>query len=236
MGEILSVNGLSKKHFNKKILDNVEFNLGIGRIMGIFGPNSSGKSTLLKVIAGITSYNSGEVLIGGKAVGFDTKSYVAYLPEIGCFEKWMSIKDCIRLYSSFYKDFDREKAEKMVSTYGMTTKDRISSLSKGKQEILNVIITFSRNAKLYLLDEPLASIDPMAREKIIEMFLDNFHEECSIIMVTHLIKDVGKIFDDIIFMDKGSIKLLGNVEELKMNTGKSVEEAFKEMFVNAYTS
>ena len=235
MESVLNIKGLTKKHFKQTILEDINLEVGCGKNIGVLGSNASGKTTLLNVIAGITRYNAGEVIVCGKPLSPDTKQSVAYLTDRHIFEKWMSIKDCIKLYASSFHGFDAAKIETNLGTYGMNSKTKLTELSRGKLEILAVLLTLSRKAKLYLFDEPLAAVDVAAREKIMGLLVEHMDENCSMMIATHSLKDIGKVFDEVIMMHEGRILRTVNVEEMKMSEGKSVEEVFKEMFENVYT-
>ncbi len=230
MDTVLSIKGLTKKHFNKTILDNIDLEIGYGQIIGLIGSNASGKTTLLNSISGMTRFNSGKVLVCGKPLCVDTKHQVSYHTSQHNFEKWMTIKDCIKVYHSSFHGFNAEKIEASLGIYGLDLKTRISELSIGKLEILAVLLTLSRKANLYLFDEPLAAVDVSVRDKIIELLLGHIDENCSIVIATHLLKDMGKIFDEVIMMHEGRILKQINVEDVKMSEGKTVEELFKEVF------
>lgn len=236
METVLSIKGLTKTHFKKTILNDIHLEVAYGKNIGVLGSNASGKTTLFNVIAGVTRISNGEVLVCGKPIDFNTKQSIAFLPDDLIFEKWMTIKDCIAVYASSFRDFDATKVENNLHTYGMQVKTRLIALSKGKLEILAVLLTLSRNAKLYLFDEPLAAVDVVAREKILSLLLENIDKNCSMMIATHSLKDVGKIFDEVIMMHEGKILSIVDVEEMKMSKGQSVEESFKEMFNNVYTN
>lgn len=232
MAPLLKTINLSKKYTDNKILDNWNFELSTGKIFGLLGPNGSGKTTFIKIVAGILQPTSGEVLIGGKKSGVLTKSIVSYLSDTNNLYGWMSVQDSLMYFKDFFMDFDMEKALKLLNEMELSPKSQISSLSKGMIEKLRLVLVLSRNAKLYLLDEPLEGIDPIARVKTINTILDNFHPECSFIISTHLVSDIERIFDDVAFIKKGNIVLNRSVEALRKEYGKSVENTYKEVLAN----
>lgn len=230
MDLILETRNLSKSYFTKKAVKNVNINLDKGKILGLLGPNGSGKTTLIKIICGILTQSSGDVLIDGQAPGPYTKSVVSYLPDRNHLYKWMKIKDAIEFYKDFYKDFNEDKAYELLKFMKLDESSKITSLSKGMSEKLNLTLVLSREAKLYVFDEPIAGVDPVAREQILNAIIQNFNEESSVIITTHLVKDIERIFDDVAFISEGEIILNGNAEELRIEKNKSIDELFREVF------
>ena len=230
MDNIIKINGLTKSYFKKNALNGTDLELGTGKIMGLLGPNGSGKTTLLKIAAGLLKESSGEVLIDGKAPGVYTKSIVAYLPDTNYIYKWMKIKDAVSYFKDFYKDFQVEKSMELLEFMGLQEDLKVNSLSKGMLEKLNLTLALSRKAKLYLLDEPLGGVDPTSREKIIDAILNNYSEDSSIIVTTHMVNDIERLFDEVAFISEGKIILNGNAEELRREKGMYIDELYRGVF------
>lgn len=216
---------------NRPVLTNLNLMIPGGRIVGLLGPNGCGKSTLIKMIAGILQPNSGEITVNGLPVGEKTCSLISYLPERTYFNSSMKVKEIIKYFSDFYEDFDSERAKVLLSDLGIDINSNLKTLSKGTKEKVQLILVMSRNAKLYLLDEPIAGVDPAAREYILSTIVSNYNPEASIIITTHLITDVEQVLDDFVFVGYGGeIRMAGNAEETRNETGKSLDELFKEVF------
>lgn len=230
---ILKANNIEKSYFNKKALSGINMEVKKGRIIGLLGPNGSGKTTFLKIAAGILRQSSGEIFIDGHKPGVYTKAIVSYLPDKDYLFKWMKIKDAIEFFDSFYKDFDKDKAEELLKFMNLDENSKITALSKGMSEKLYLTLTLSRKAKLYILDEPLGGVDPTTREKILDAILDNYSEESSMIITTHLVNDIERLFDDVAFISKGEIVLSGNAEEFRNEKGISIDELYREVFKDA---
>lgn len=210
-----------------------DFNLEIpaGRIVGLLGPNGCGKSTLIKLIAGLLQPNSGEIFVGGHPVGEHSKALISYLPERTYFNSRMKVEELVKYFEEFYADFDAERAFKLLADLNISPKANLKTLSKGTKEKVQLILVMSRNAKLYLLDEPIAGVDPAAREYILSTIVSNYNPEASIIITTHLITDVEQVLDDFVFLGFGGrIIRSGNAEETRNESGKSLDELFKEVF------
>lgn len=229
MKYILQCTNLTKKYGSKKALDNFNLKIEKGKIVGLLGPNGAGKTTLIKTAASLLNYNSGKMLIDGKALSVKAKKIVAYLPDKDFLYGWMTIKESLKFFKNFFEDFDYEKALKMVSDLGLNLNLKINSLSKGMQEKLNISLIFSRKAKLFLFDEPLAAVDPSMRDKIIKIILNNFDKNSSILISTHLINDVEELFDEVVFINDGKVLLHDDVKKLKEEHKESIEDLFKEM-------
>lgn len=236
MSDILETKVLCKNYSNKKALKNITLNLPKGRILGLIGPNGSGKTTFMKIAAGILRESSGELLIDGHKPGVYTKSVVSYLPDKNFLYKWMKVKDAIDFYKDFYNDFDEKKAHELLDFMKLDVDQKVTSLSKGMIEKLNLSLVLSRKAKLYILDEPLGGVDPIARDKILDVIINNYDEEGSMIISTHLISDIERIFDDVAFIYEGRIVLNGNAEELRLEREKSIDELYREVFSNVEAS
>ena len=229
---VLECTNLNKSYKrNKPVLTNLNLVIPAGRIVGLLGPNGCGKSTLIKMIAGILQPNSGEIKVDGNPVGEKSCALISYLPERTYFSNSMKVDEIITYFSDFYSDFDPVRARHLLSDLGIETSANLKTLSKGTKEKVQLILVMSRNAKLYLLDEPIAGVDPAAREYILSTIVSNYNPEASIVITTHLITDIEQILDDFIFMGYGGqIMMSGNAEETRNETGKSLDELFKEVF------
>ncbi len=230
MNEILKFSNVSKKFGSKTALSDVNLTLEKGKIIGLLGPNGSGKTTLIKMINGLLQPSAGEVLINGYNPCQITKSMVSYLPERTYLNNWMRVSQILDFFSEFYKDFDKNKAIEMLHTLNINENDRLKALSKGTKEKVQLILVMSRKADLYLLDEPIGGVDPAAREYILNTIINNYNENSTVIISTHLIQDVEQIFDDIIFLSKGEVTLFGSVDSIREQHGKSIDELFREVF------
>ncbi|MCB2359915.1 ABC transporter ATP-binding protein [Clostridium estertheticum] len=230
MDNILEAKEIRKSYLNKKALRGVNLNIPLGKIVGLLGPNGSGKTTFLKIAAGILHQSKGEILIDGHIPGVHTKSVVSYLPDNEYLLKWMKIKDAVKYFKDFYSDFDEIKVEELLVFMNLDKNDDVKSLSKGMKEKLKLSLVLSRKAKLYILDEPLGGVDPTAREKILNAIVNNFSKDSSMIITTHLVNDIERIFDDVAFISEGEIVLEGNAEELRTSRKKSIDELYREVF------
>ncbi|MFT5873140.1 MAG: ABC-2 type transport system ATP-binding protein [Clostridium sp.] len=230
MSNILESKKICKSYLNKKALRGVDLDIMPGKIVGLLGPNGSGKTTFLKIAAGILHASSGEILIDGEKPGVYTKSIVSYLPDNEYLLKWMKVKDAVKYFKDFYSDFDEKKAYELLKFMSLDETSTVKSLSKGMKEKLKLTLVLSRAAKLYILDEPLGGVDPTAREKILDAIINNFSENSSMIITTHLVNDIERIFDDVAFISDGEIVLQGNAEELRISKKKSIDELYREVF------
>lgn len=230
MDTLLKVNSVSKKYGSKMVLDNVSFDIRPGKITGLLGSNGSGKSTLMQIIAGITPATAGEISVMGKPVGRETKSLISYMPDRPLTESWMKVKDAIAFYKDFHADFNVEKAREMLDFMNLNEKSSVSVLSKGMNERLQLTLALSRNVNLYLLDEPIGGVDPVARGKILDAIVRFYSEESSLIICTHLVRDMERIFDEVMFLNSGNIVLHEEVESIRLKHGRSVDDMFKEVF------
>ncbi|MBV4419392.1 ABC transporter ATP-binding protein [Clostridium tyrobutyricum] len=230
MDVILKSSQLRKNYFRKKALDGLDLEIKSGRIVGLLGPNGSGKTTFLKIAAGILKQSSGEILINGNKPGVITKSEVSYLPDKDYLFKWMKIKDAFNFFNDMYKDFNYDKALQLLKFMNLDINSKVKSLSKGMSEKLYLTLVLSRSAKLYILDEPLGGVDPTTRERILDAILDNYSKDSSILITTHLVSDIERLFDDVAFISEGKITLSGDAEELRAKRGKSVDEIYREVF------
>ena len=230
MAELVKCSHLQKKYGSKEPLTDVSVTIGSGKIIGLLGPNGSGKTTLIKVLNGLLQPTQGEVLICGDKPGIDSKAKVSYLPDKMYFADWMKVKDLMEFFEDFYQDFDRRKAEEMCQTLGISMNDKMKKLSKGNKEKVQLILVMSRKAELYLLDEPIAGVDPAARDFILDTILNNYNENGTVVISTHLIADIEKILDEVIFIQKGKILVHEQVDNLREEKGKSIDSLFREMF------
>ncbi len=220
------------KHYgmNKIIFQDLNLNIVSGKIIGLLGPNGSGKTTLIKLLSGLLSPAQGTILIDGKEIGPETKAVVSYLPERTYFNESLKVRNLVNMFKDFYADFDEERAYKMMSLLNIDPEIVLKKLSKGNKEKVQLIMVMSRRAKLYLLDEPIAGVDPAARDYILNTILTNYDPNASIILSTHLIYDIENILDEIIFLKNGEIVCHKDADELRAEKGMSVDEIFREVF------
>ena len=228
---ILEIKNLIKKYHTKNVIDNISLNVDSGKIVGLLGPNGSGKTTLIKLLAGLLTATSGDILIDNKEIGIETKAIVSFLPDRPYFANWMKVHDILAFFADFYRDFSMKKATEMLKLLNIGVNDRIKTMSKGTKEKLNLVLVMSRAARLYLLDEPIAGVDPAARDYILRTIISNYSEDSSVIITTHHIADVENILDDVIFLNEGKIELNSAVEDLREEHGKSVDEIFRETYI-----
>lgn len=228
--KLLEVKHLTKTFDGKKILDDVNLVIPEGRIIGLLGKNGAGKSTLIKSINDLLTIDEGEILFKGKKIGVYSKENISYLPERTYLDKSMKVSEVINYFSEFYKDFDKERAYKLLKDLKLDSEKRIIKMSKGMQEKLQLILVMSRDADLYILDEPLSGVDPATRDYILDTILSNFKEGASIIISTHLITDIERILDEVIFIDEGKIVLNSSADELRNKEKSSIDEIFRRMF------
>ena len=227
---ILECKQLSKSYGKAPALENVSFAIEPGRIVGLLGPNGSGKTTLIKLANGLLTPDSGEILIDGAAPGRETHAVVSYLPERTAIPIWMSAGQLMDFYQDFYRDFRRQTAEEMLRHLDIRPTQRIRQMSKGTREKVQLIMVMSRSAKLYLLDEPIGGVDPATRDYILTTIISNYNPEASVILSTHLIADVEKVLDEVVFIDKGHLVLQSSVDQIREEKGMSVDALFREVF------
>lgn len=227
---ILECKALSKRFGAAQALDNIELELEGGHIVGLLGPNGSGKTTLIKLCNGLLTPTSGTVRIDGMAPGAGTKAIVSYLPERNALPEWMTTAQAVSYYADFFEDFNSDKAKEMIASLGLQQNQRIKTMSKGTREKLQLILTMSREAKLYLLDEPIGGVDPATRDYILHTIIRNYNPDATIIISTHLITDVEPILDEVIFLREGKVVLYNSVDNIREEKGKSVDELFREVF------
>lgn len=230
MTPVLECKNLTKQYGQKTALDNLSLSLERGKIIGLLGPNGSGKTTLIKLINGLLVPSDGQIFINGSAPGIETKKIVSYLPERTYLNSWMKVSDIIGYFSDFYEDFDRSRAYDMLKRLNINPSDRLHSMSKGTKEKVQLILVMSRRASLYCLDEPIAGVDPAARDYILSTILNNYDENATILISTHLISDVENILDDVVFIQNGRIRLTDSVDNIRLTQGKSVDTLFREVF------
>lgn len=230
MSYTVEAKNIKKKYGLKTVLDDVSFQIKPGTIVGLASPNGSGKTTIIKLIADFLTLDGGELTVDGQKVGPETKVLISYLPDHDLFSGEDKISMAVKFYSYYHKDFNEEKCRKYLKIFKLDEKAKINSLSKGMREILMLILTLSRDAKLYLLDEPLASVDPINREAIVVTILKEFKEDASVIISTHLLNDVEPILDEVIMIKDNKLFCHKSVEEIREETGKSLNDFFKDSF------
>ena len=230
MTPILECNGLSKRYGTKEALKNINLIIQPGQIIGLLGPNGSGKTTLIKLINGLLQPSAGSILVNGMKPGLETKKIVSYLSDKNYLSDWMKVEDILQMFEDFYPDFNRQKANEMLKDLDIDEKQKFKTLSKGTKEKVQLILVMAREAKLYVLDEPIAGVDPAARDYILRTILRNYNPEATVIISTHLIADVEQIFDAVIFINKGEINLFETVDDVRLKHGKSVDQLFREVF------
>ena len=227
---LLECKNLCKDFDGKKVLKNINLSIGRGKIVGILGKNGMGKTTLIKLINDLLTPTSGEVLINGKKPGVESKKAISFLPERTYLDKGMTINEVLKFFVEFYDNFNLERAYKLLEDLSLDKEQKIIKRSKGIQEKLQVVLGMSRDAELYILDEPLGGVDPATRDYILDTILSNFREGASIIITTHLIADIERILDEVVFIDKGEIALVSSADELRDKTKLSIDEEFRRLF------
>ena len=221
---------VSKRYGSFQALKQVSFSVGKGKIVGLLGPNGSGKSTLIKLANGLLVPTEGTIKIDGEPVGRRTKSMVSYLPERTYLNTWMRVEEMVEYFADFYEDFSKEKAYTMLGELHIDRSQRLSQLSKGNREKVQLILVMSRSAKLYMLDEPIGGVDPAARDYILRTIIGNYNPEATVIISTHLISDVENILDEVVFIKEGQLLMQKDVESIRMESGKSIDALFREVF------
>ncbi len=227
---IIKLENVVKRYGKKEALKGINLDIPKGKIVGLLGTNGSGKSTMIKLLNGLLQPDEGSIEIAGMKPSIETKKIVSYLPERTYLSEWMKMKDLLKFFSDFYEDFDLEKAEEMIEALNINIDEKIKDMSKGTKEKVQLILVMSRNADVYILDEPIGGVDPAARSFIMRTILQNFSEESTLIIATHLISEIENICDEIIFLSYGEIKLQGNVDEIREEKGKSIDALFREEF------
>lgn len=230
MSELLVCRNLTKRYHNTVALNNINLTVESGKIIGLLGPNGSGKTTLIKLINGLLTPSEGEIEVNGMKPGVQTKHIVAYLPDRNFLNSWMTVRQIVSMFTDFFEDFRPQLAYDMLSDLKIMPEVKLKTLSKGNKEKVSLILTMSRNAKLYVLDEPIAGVDPATRDYIITTILNNYNPEASVLISTHLISDIEQVLDEAIFINRGEILLQRSVDDIRAENGKSVDELFREVF------
>ena len=228
--KLLEIKKLNKSFDNKKILKDINLSISSGKIVGLLGKNGAGKSTLIKLINDLLTPSSGKILVNGKEIGVESKKVISYLPERTYLNKQMKVSEVIELFKDFYQDFDEEKAIRLLKDLDLDINQSLTKMSKGMQEKVQLVLVMSRKADLYILDEPLGGVDPATRDYILDTILSNFNENASVIISTHLISDIERILDEVIFIDKGNIVLQSDADKLRNKEKASIDEIFRRMF------
>ena len=228
--DLLEVKNLSKTFEKKEALKDVSFTLKGGKILGLLGKNGAGKTTLIKLINDLLTPSSGEILVNENKIGVESKKVISYLPERPYLNKQMKVKDAINFFKDFYEDFDANRAYDMLGKLGINPRAKFRTLSKGTKEKVQLILVMSRRADLYILDEPIAGVDPAARDYILNTIISNYDENASILISTHLISDIENILDEVIFLKQGNLVRFSSVDEIRSSEGKSVDGLFREVF------
>ncbi len=230
MSNLLEIQGVSKKYDKAQALNDVTLSIAPGHIIGLLGPNGSGKTTLIKILCGLLQPDSGTVLIDDNPVGPKSKAIVSYLPDKTYLDEDMKVEAIVEMFKYFYDDFDENRANEMLSSLKIDPKSKLKNLSKGNKEKVQLMLVMSRRAKLYILDEPIAGVDPAARDYILRTIISNFDSSASLIIATHIISDIEPVLDEAIFLQDGSIKLFKSVDDIRAEHGKSVDELFREVY------
>ncbi|HCQ5682268.1 TPA: ABC transporter ATP-binding protein [Clostridioides difficile] len=227
---IVEFKGVNKSYGTKNVLKNIDLNIPKGKIVGLLGPNGSGKSTMIKLMNGLLQPDNGEIMINGMKPSIDTKKIVSYLPERTYLNDWMKVSDLLKFFYDFYSDFDVRRANEMIKSLDIDVNEKLKTMSKGTKEKVQLILVMSRNASIYILDEPIGGVDPAARSYILKTILKNYSEDGTLLIATHLISEIENICDEIIFISKGEIVLQGDVEAIREEKGKSIDALFREEF------
>lgn len=228
--KIIEIRNLNKYYGEKHILKDINLTIEKGKIIGLLGKNGTGKSTLIKIINDLLTKSSGTVLVQGKEVGVESKKIISYLPERTYLDKSMKVKEVIKYFEEFYENFDSEKAKKLLKDLNLDIEQKLSKMSKGMQEKVQLVLVMSRSADLYILDEPLGGVDPATRDYILDTILTNFNKDASVIISTHLISDIERILDEVIFIDDGKIILQEDADKLRNKEDDSIDNIFRRMF------
>ena len=228
--ELLEIKNLSKSFDKKEILHEINLSVSGGKIIGLLGKNGAGKTTLIKLINDLLTPSKGEILVNGKSIGIESKKVISYLPERTYLNKQMKVSEVIDYFEDFYDNFDSKKARKLLKDLDLDINQKLAKMSKGMQEKVQLVLVMSREADLYILDEPLGGVDPATRDFILDTILSNFNENASVIISTHLISDIERILDEVIFIDKGRIILQSNADKLRKKEKASIDDVFRRMF------
>jgi ABC-2 type transport system ATP-binding protein len=229
----MTVRGLTKRFAGKPALDQMSFSIESGRIIGLMGPNGAGKTTLIKTIMQLYRPDQGEILFNGTLANYHAREFLSYMPDINPLFNWMNVQDAIHYYQDFYPDFDLNYAKELCGLLQLDKKEKVKHLSKGTIDYVVLMLTFARKARLYLLDEPIGAIDPSGREKIIKIIMAGINDESSVLVSTHLVKDIETVVDDILFINKGRLLVSESADEIREKRGQSIEEYYLEVFQNA---
>ena len=230
MSVMVKCDGLTKRYGRLTALDNVNLSIESGRIVGLLGPNGSGKTTLLKLANGLLVPSDGEILLDGNKPGVESKRIVSYLPDANYLPDWMAIEGLLELFQDFYEDFDVVKAKEMLLQLNLDGSRKLKTLSKGNKEKVQLILAMSRKAKIYFLDEPIGGVDPAARDFILNTIIKNYSEDATVVISTHLIADIERILDEVVFINQGQLVSHRIVDEIRETEGKSVDALFREVF------
>ncbi len=230
MSAILECKNLSKAYGRKTALSHINLTLSGGHIIGLLGPNGSGKTTLIKLINGLLTPSEGSLLVGGNPVGIESKKIVSYLPDQSYLDMNLKVQELIAYFKDFYEDFDESRAYDMLAKLNISPSDKLKTMSKGTKEKVQLILIMSRRAKLYVLDEPIAGVDPAARDYILNTILSNYDEDAAILISTHLISDIENILDEVVFIKEGQVVLTSSVDKIREENGKSIDSLFREVF------
>ncbi len=230
VSELLKCAGLTKSYSGLTALNNINLTIESGKIIGILGPNGSGKTTLIKLINGLLTPTSGSISVNGEAPGVESKKIVSYLPDNSFLPSWMTVEQIIKLFCDFYDDFRSELAYEMLERLGISPNIRLKTLSKGNKEKICLILVMSRNAKLYVLDEPIAAVDPATRDYVISTIINNYNKDASVLISTHIIADIESILDEVVFINRGNIILHKSVDEIRAEYSMGVDAYFREVF------
>jgi ABC-2 type transport system ATP-binding protein len=228
--KLLEIKKLNKSFDKKEILKDINISITGGKIIGLLGKNGAGKTTLIKLINDLLTPTSGEILVNGKKVGVESKKVISYLPERTYLNKNMTVLEIINFFKDFYDDFDEKKAKELLKDLDLDVNEHLSKMSKGMQEKVQLVLVMSRSADLYILDEPLGGVDPATRDYILDTILSNFNEKASVIISTHLISDIERILDEVIFIDKGKVILQSDADKLRNKEKASIDEIFRRQF------
>lgn len=227
---LIDINDVSKIYGNEIALNHVDLKIEPGKIIALLGPNGSGKTTLIKLINGLIPLTSGEIKVDNRPVGIESKKIISYLPERTYLDPNMSVIECMNFFKDFYEDFDLDRAYELVSKLDINLNKKLSTLSKGTKEKVQLILVMSRRAKVYILDEPIAGVDPAARDYILDIIMNNFNEGSTLIICTHLISDIEKILDEVVFLKKGRVMLQDTADSVRAKYSGSIDQAFREVF------
>lgn len=231
MSELLKLEQVTKLYADKQALSAIDLVIPAGKIVGLLGPNGSGKSTMIKLINGLLEPTAGHITIKGNKPGIETKKVISYLPERTYLNNWMKVQDLLDFFDDFYSDFNINRAIEMLASLKIELNQKLKTMSKGTKEKVQLILVMSREADLYILDEPIGGVDPAARDYILKTIIKNYSDTSTIIIATHLIQEIENICDEVVFLSQGKIVLQGNVDEIREEKGKSIDALFREVFV-----